>query len=94
MLQSIRDGLQSHKWLMYIVLGALALIFAAWGAYGIVGKVKAGAIPYAMAVDAAANLVYVANFSSDNATVIDGQSSNGWPRPPKFRGSECRSRRV
>jgi peptidyl-prolyl cis-trans isomerase D len=36
MLQSIRDGLQSHKWLMYIVLGALALIFAAWGAYGIV----------------------------------------------------------
>ena len=36
MLQSIRDGLQSHRWLMYIVLGALALIFAAWGAYGIV----------------------------------------------------------
>src|SRR5215470_8915815 len=36
MLQSIRDGLQSHKWLMYIVLGTLALIFAAWGAYGIV----------------------------------------------------------
>jgi peptidyl-prolyl cis-trans isomerase D len=36
MLQSIRDGLQSQKWLMYIVLGLLALIFAAWGAYGIV----------------------------------------------------------
>src|SRR5579862_2625434 len=36
MLQSIRDGLESHKWLMYIVLGALAIIFAAWGAYGIV----------------------------------------------------------
>jgi peptidyl-prolyl cis-trans isomerase D len=36
MLQRIRDGLQSRKWLMYIVLGALALVFAAWGAYGIV----------------------------------------------------------
>ena len=34
--------------------------------------VKAGTIPYAMAVDAAANQVYVANFSSDNATVIHG----------------------
>ena len=29
MLQNIRDGLQKHKWLMYIVLGSLALIFAA-----------------------------------------------------------------
>jgi peptidyl-prolyl cis-trans isomerase D len=36
MLQSIRDSLESHKWLTYTVLGALAVIFAAWGAYGIV----------------------------------------------------------
>ena len=36
MLQGIRDGLQRHKWLTYAVLGSLALIFAAWGAYGIV----------------------------------------------------------
>jgi len=36
MLQSIRDGFQRHRWLMYILLGALAIIFAAWGAYGIV----------------------------------------------------------
>jgi peptidyl-prolyl cis-trans isomerase D len=36
MLQRIRDGLQSQKWLAYVVLGALALVFAAWGAYGIV----------------------------------------------------------
>jgi peptidyl-prolyl cis-trans isomerase D len=42
MLQSIRDGLQKHKWLMYIVLGALALIFAAWGAYGIVNFSASG----------------------------------------------------
>lgn len=46
MLQSIRDGLQSHKWLMYTVLGALALIFAAWGAYGIV-DVSIGGSNYA-----------------------------------------------
>ena len=36
MLQRIRDGLYTHKWLRNIVLGALALVFAAWGAYGIV----------------------------------------------------------
>jgi peptidyl-prolyl cis-trans isomerase D len=46
MLQSIRDGLQRHKWLMYAVLGALALIFAAWGAYGIV-NFSAGGSTYA-----------------------------------------------
>lgn len=46
MLQSIRDGLQSRKWLMYLVLGALALVFAAWGAYGIV-NFNAGGSTYA-----------------------------------------------
>ena len=46
MLQSIRDGLQSQKWLMYIVLGLLALIFAAWGAYGLV-NFNAGVSTYA-----------------------------------------------
>lgn len=46
MLQSIRDGLQSRKWLTYVVLGALALVFAAWGAYGIV-NFNAGGSTYA-----------------------------------------------
>ncbi|MGH8133921.1 MAG: peptidylprolyl isomerase, partial [Steroidobacteraceae bacterium] len=36
MLQSIGDRLKGHRWLAYLVLGPLALIFAAWGAYGIV----------------------------------------------------------
>jgi peptidyl-prolyl cis-trans isomerase D len=36
MLQRIRDSLQGQKWLAYLLLGALALVFAAWGAYGIV----------------------------------------------------------
>jgi len=36
MLQKIGDKLQGSKWLSYVMLGALALVFAAWGAYGIV----------------------------------------------------------
>ena len=36
MLQRIRDSLQGQRWLAYLVLGALAVVFAAWGAYGIV----------------------------------------------------------
>ncbi len=56
MLQQIGDGLKGHKWLTYVVFGALALIFAAWGAYGIanlnfgsssfVAKVNGHTIPY------------------------------------------------
>jgi peptidyl-prolyl cis-trans isomerase D len=36
MLQRLRDSLQSQRWLAYTIIGALALVFAAWGAYGIV----------------------------------------------------------
>lgn len=36
MLQRLGDSLKGQKWLAYTVLGALALVFAAWGAYGIV----------------------------------------------------------
>ena len=36
MLQKITDTIETHKWLWYTILGALALVFAAWGAYGIV----------------------------------------------------------
>lgn len=36
MLQRITDTIDTHKWLWYSILGALALVFAAWGAYGIV----------------------------------------------------------
>ncbi|MGH8219665.1 MAG: peptidyl-prolyl cis-trans isomerase [Steroidobacteraceae bacterium] len=35
MLQRIGDALTSRKWLTYTLFGALAFIFAAWGAYGI-----------------------------------------------------------
>ncbi|MGC4028232.1 MAG: SurA N-terminal domain-containing protein [Steroidobacteraceae bacterium] len=36
MLQNLGDVLKAQRWLAYLVLGALALVFAAWGAYGIV----------------------------------------------------------
>ncbi|MFZ0497717.1 MAG: peptidyl-prolyl cis-trans isomerase [Steroidobacteraceae bacterium] len=36
MLQKITDSIETHKWLWYSILGALALVFAAWGAYGLV----------------------------------------------------------
>jgi peptidyl-prolyl cis-trans isomerase D len=36
MLQKITDTIDTHKWLWYSILGALALVFAAWGAYGLV----------------------------------------------------------
>jgi peptidyl-prolyl cis-trans isomerase D len=35
-LQKLGDSLKGQRWLAYTVLGALALVFAAWGAYGIV----------------------------------------------------------
>ncbi len=35
MLQRIGDALTTRKWLTYVLFGALAVIFAAWGAYGI-----------------------------------------------------------
>lgn len=46
MLQRIGDRLKGHKWLAYLVLGPLALIFAAWGAYGIV-NLSVGGTSYA-----------------------------------------------
>jgi peptidyl-prolyl cis-trans isomerase D len=36
MLQTISDKLKGQRWLAMLVLGLLALVFAVWGAYGIV----------------------------------------------------------
>jgi peptidyl-prolyl cis-trans isomerase D len=46
MLQRIGDRLKGHRWLAYLVLGPLVLIFAAWGAYGIV-NLSVGGTSYA-----------------------------------------------
>jgi peptidyl-prolyl cis-trans isomerase D len=50
MLQQIGDALKGHKWLTYTVFGALALIFAAWGAYG-VSNLNFGSSNYAAKVN-------------------------------------------
>jgi peptidyl-prolyl cis-trans isomerase D len=65
MLQSIRDGLGRHKWLQYTLLGALALVFAAWGAYGIVN----------LNVD---NANYAAEAGGQKITIQ--QARNAWSR--------------
>jgi peptidyl-prolyl cis-trans isomerase D len=50
MLQQIGDSLKGHKWLTYTVFGGLALIFAAWGAYGI-ANLSFGTSSYVAKVD-------------------------------------------
>jgi len=50
MLQRIGDSLKGQKWLAYLVLGALALVFAAWGAYGVV-NLSFGGSNYAAEAD-------------------------------------------
>jgi peptidyl-prolyl cis-trans isomerase D len=56
MLQKIGDAFTNQRWLTYILFGALSVIFAAWGAYGIASlqfstgndaaKVNGVTIPY------------------------------------------------
>jgi peptidyl-prolyl cis-trans isomerase D len=50
MLQRIGDTLKGNKWLTYLLFGALALIFAAWGAYGI-ANLRFGVGTYAAKVN-------------------------------------------
>ena len=74
MLQSIRDGLSRHKWLQYTLLGALALVFAAWGAYGIVN----------LNVD---NANYAAEVGSQKISIQ--QARNAWLQmQQRFGGAE------
>ena len=50
MLQNLGDKLKGQRWLATIILGLLALIFAIWGAYGIV-NVSFGAPDYGLKVN-------------------------------------------
>lgn len=50
MLQNIGDKLKTHRWVGMLLLGALGLIFAMWGAYGIV-DLSTGAPSYALQVN-------------------------------------------
>jgi len=50
MLQNLGDKLKGHRWLARIVIGLLGLIFATWGAYGVV-NMSFGAPDYALKVN-------------------------------------------
>lgn len=50
MLQRIQDSLQRQKWLALLIVGVLGLVFAAWGAYGIV-DIGVGSGDYAAKVE-------------------------------------------
>jgi peptidyl-prolyl cis-trans isomerase D len=50
MLQNIGDKLKSQRWLGIVVLGLLALVFALWGAYGVV-NLSFGAPNYGLKVN-------------------------------------------
>ncbi len=65
MLQKLTDSLATHKWFWYTILGALALVFAAWGAYGIV-NLNFGASSYAA--------------TANGATISLQQAQNAWLR--------------
>jgi peptidyl-prolyl cis-trans isomerase D len=50
MLQNIGDKLKSQRWLAILILGLLALVFAVWGAYGVV-NVSFGPQDYGLKVN-------------------------------------------
>lgn len=50
MLQNIGDKLKSQRWLGIVVLGLLALVFALWGAYGVV-NLSFGAPNYGLKIN-------------------------------------------
>ena len=65
MLQKLTDSLATHKWFWYTILGVLALVFAAWGAYGIV-NLNFGSSDYAATVN--------------GKTITLQQAQNAWLR--------------
>ncbi len=65
MLQKLTDTIATHKWFWYTILGALALVFAAWGAYGIV-NLNVGPSDYAATVN--------------GTTITLQQAQNAWLR--------------
>src|SRR5580698_4589534 len=67
MLQNIRDTLNKHKVVSWALFGPLAVIFAAWGAYGIVDS-SFGAPSYALKIGGL----------FDNDEVMPATLANAW----------------
>src|SRR5262245_9124841 len=84
MLQKIRDSLQGQRWLAMSVLGALALVFAAWGAYGIVDlKFRGGA--YAAKVEGETITIDEARTAWSQQQAQLSQSFGGGELPATFK---------
>ncbi len=67
MLQKLSDSLETHRWFWYMILGALALVFSVWGAYGLIsGNSFGGPSNYAA--------------TANGATVSLQQARNAWMR--------------
>jgi peptidyl-prolyl cis-trans isomerase D len=81
MLQSIGDKLKSHRWLATPILGLLALIFAAWGAYGIV-NVSFSPQDYGLKVNGERVSTDTLNRSWQERQAQYAQSLNGATLPP------------
>ena len=85
MLQRIGDSLKGQKWLAYLVLGALALVFAAWGAYGVV-NLSFGGSNYAAEADGSKISLEEARNAWLRQQTQWQQRLGGADIPPELRG--------
>jgi peptidyl-prolyl cis-trans isomerase D len=88
MLQRIGDSLHSqrYRWFWYIILGALALVFAAWGAYGLVSQSVGGASGYAAEADGVKIPVEQAHNVWQRQQLMWQQRLGGAEIPAELRG--------
>src|SRR5579862_8295747 len=88
MLQQIGDALKGggrHRWIAYVVLGTLSLIFAAWGAYGIV-NLSVGSSNYAAEANGAKISLEQARNAWLRQQSMWQQRLGGVELPPDLRG--------
>jgi peptidyl-prolyl cis-trans isomerase D len=86
MLQRIGDSLHSqrYRWFWYIILGALAVVFAAWGAYGLVSQ-GVGGTAYAAEADGTKIPLEEAQKAWQRQQLIWQQRLGGADLPPDLK---------
>src|SRR5271154_4810351 len=86
MLQRIGDSLHStrYRWFWYITLGALALVFAAWGAYGVV-NLNVGGSGYAAEADGTKISLEQAHSTWQRQQLMWQQRLGGAEIPPELK---------
>src|ERR1700722_1879550 len=76
MLQNIGDKLKSQRWLAIVVLGLLALIFAVWGAYGVV-NLSFGPPDYGLKVNGEATSTDARSRAGQEGQALSQQEAHG-----------------